>query len=665
MTINGSSLRSLVTCLLFVVLVSGIFAPCLYAEGQSDADDLKAVQTVNKTAPDWAYRGQPDRPVIVFIHGIFGDTFGTWKNKKTGKHFFDLMKDDETFRGSGVYVYGFPSNYWTSSFSINDAAIDLRSMLQGSGVLEYDNIVLVCHSMGGLIAQRFLLANRDLAPKVRLVFFFSTPQEGADITNLARYITKNPGIEAMLPADKNDFLQILDTDWKNAHFQTEIHCALEKFETFSYRIVKWATGTRSCTNAASPIDADHIQIVKPSGRQDRAYIALKNAFASTFSRGSKLKVSGFVRTQSGSRLRHTTVRIQHVAQTETSAYGEFTIPLPRGFTPGKPVVFYVDNWILINPYEGRMYIPAPSETVEMIVANRGSSALLQDYGYVQNVVLEATGQIQTPGFKMVTREQFLNSKAKSIGLPTAELEGAISNWTKNAKAPYEKGLAALYNKDYVQAAKYLKTSATDQQGDLSQKYLSLGKAYYEMGLLSYAESAYESGRRLRPNDSRILHNLSVVMAMQKKYTEALPIARQALELEERAVGPEHQDIARILTTVAGLYALTGYPGEAEPIAKRALNIDEKLLGKDHLDVGLDLFNLGEVYFAQQKYEEAAEAFQRSLLIYDKAHGSGADVADVAEALAITLRTIGRNSEAESLEKRVGQIRQSKKRQESP
>jgi len=35
------------------------------------------------------------------------------------------------------------------------------------------------HSLGGLVTQRLLLTHRELIPKVKFIYFFSTPDEGA------------------------------------------------------------------------------------------------------------------------------------------------------------------------------------------------------------------------------------------------------------------------------------------------------------------------------------------------------------------------------------------------------------------------------------------------------------------------------------------------------
>ena len=53
---------------------------------------------------------------------------------------------------------------------------------------------------------------------------------------------------------------------------------------------------------------------------------------------------------------------------------------------------------------------------------------------------------------------------------------------------------------------------------------------------------------------------------------------------EKALGPEHPDVANSLNNLAALYQAQGRYAEAEPLYKRALAISEKALGPEHPDV---------------------------------------------------------------------------------
>ncbi|MBV9907399.1 MAG: tetratricopeptide repeat protein, partial [Hyphomicrobiales bacterium] len=60
-----------------------------------------------------------------------------------------------------------------------------------------------------------------------------------------------------------------------------------------------------------------------------------------------------------------------------------------------------------------------------------------------------------------------------------------------------------------------------------------------------------------------------------KYSEALPLVRQELAIEERTFGPNHPAVAQSLNILASIYNKLGRHSDAEPVYKRALSILEK------------------------------------------------------------------------------------------
>jgi tetratricopeptide (TPR) repeat protein len=55
-----------------------------------------------------------------------------------------------------------------------------------------------------------------------------------------------------------------------------------------------------------------------------------------------------------------------------------------------------------------------------------------------------------------------------------------------------------------------------------------------------------------------------------------------LGIREKALGPDHPDMATSLNNLAMLYRTKGNYAEAEVLLKRALAIKKKALGPDHL-----------------------------------------------------------------------------------
>ena len=227
-------------------------------------------------SPDYVRPKISSDRVFVFVHGIFGDSLGTWKNS-TNQYLWDFVADDPAIRTSNIFAYGFPSRFFTSSFGIDDAVDDLEQRLRIAGVFKHKQIIFVAHSMGGLVVEAFLLRYRGIAAQTPVILLYSTPHEGSEISYVANLISKNPGLATMIAGDRNQYLRRLESDWKSAGFSTQIKCAFEMKDTYNIRIVTRLSATRPCVGNSTPVDADHIDIVKPANKDSGAVLALKIA----------------------------------------------------------------------------------------------------------------------------------------------------------------------------------------------------------------------------------------------------------------------------------------------------------------------------------------------------------------------------------------------------
>jgi tetratricopeptide (TPR) repeat protein len=52
----------------------------------------------------------------------------------------------------------------------------------------------------------------------------------------------------------------------------------------------------------------------------------------------------------------------------------------------------------------------------------------------------------------------------------------------------------------------------------------------------------------------------------------VPLYKRALDIDERALGPNHPDVATILNNLAGIYEKTGRSREAQDLRERAAKI---------------------------------------------------------------------------------------------
>ena len=153
-----------------------------------------------------------------------------------------------------------------------------------------------------------------------------------------------------------------------------------------------------------------------------------------------------------------------------------------------------------------------------------------------------------------------------------------------------------------------------------------------------------------------LNNLAYLLSGMGRYDEALPLYRRALQIHEKALGPDHASTATSLNNLAGLFESMGRYDEALPLYRRALQIDEKALGPDHPDTAIDYNNLAGLFRAMGRYDEALPLYRRALQIHEKALGPDhASTATSLNNLAGLFESMGRYDEALPLLRRALQV----------
>ena len=150
-----------------------------------------------------------------------------------------------------------------------------------------------------------------------------------------------------------------------------------------------------------------------------------------------------------------------------------------------------------------------------------------------------------------------------------------------------------------------------------------------------------------------LNNLAALLWTTNRLSEAEPLMRRALAIDEKSFGPDHPNVAIRLNNLAPLLQATNRLSEAEPLMRRALAIDEKSFGPDHLNVARDLNNLAQLLKATNRLSEAEPLMRRVIAIFEKSLGPGhPNVAIGLNNLALLLKATNRLAEAEPLMRRA-------------
>jgi pimeloyl-ACP methyl ester carboxylesterase len=284
----ASKLNAATLVVICIVLVAG----CNDAHNtSSDSNNLVASPAQSK------------KKAVVFVHGIFGDGRSTWTSGDGKTYWPDLLGADSQFADADVVVKSYKSS--GVSNSVQTIAGSLATDLAGV-FSSHTEVIFICHSLGGLIVKELLLDNPQYAKKVPFVVFYATPGGGSFVARFASIFSDNPLLQEMSNAGDEKFLVDLENRWRGANLAS-IHryCAYEllKMQPHDLRtiVVGGASGadqkllgfvggifvvdpisaTYACDSGApfTGIAANHVGIVKPSGRTDPIYTLFANYYS--------------------------------------------------------------------------------------------------------------------------------------------------------------------------------------------------------------------------------------------------------------------------------------------------------------------------------------------------------------------------------------------------
>jgi len=236
--------------------------------------------------PMWLRRSRSGA-TIVFVHGILSGPVAAWRNAN-GAFWPRLLIEDERLDDFGVYLFAYRADALAGTYSLEDAVDVMREHFRLDGVLSgpEEPLIFVCHSMGGILARRFVVANQlALAERgARLAFFLiASPSLGAQYANFAAAVAPlyNAQLEILQFSQTNHWLNTLDRDFLNLkeggrpvingkELVEDQFAAKRSLLRFSQIVPPWA-GAKYFGNPVKIPRSDHITIAKPSASSDLQY----------------------------------------------------------------------------------------------------------------------------------------------------------------------------------------------------------------------------------------------------------------------------------------------------------------------------------------------------------------------------------------------------------
>ena len=233
---------------------------------------------------------------VVFIHGLGGDAFTTWRygddNASSWPHWLG-----HEFKDVGVWslgyaaspskwprilrVFGFGNQDSGHSMTLPDRAGQVLDRMVNKG-LGNNPILFVCHSLGGLLAKEIIRKSADsvdepkrrMASSTRAVLFLATPHHGAVLATLADAFSTIFATTVSMEDLREHDARLRDLyDWYRNHSPRFGIRTVTYFEERSVMGVARIVNPDSAHPGvgADPIalDEDHISISKPRNPDDQ------------------------------------------------------------------------------------------------------------------------------------------------------------------------------------------------------------------------------------------------------------------------------------------------------------------------------------------------------------------------------------------------------------
>ena len=145
------------------------------------------------------HTGLEERPAIIFVHGLGGHSIDTWRHEScTAQDFWLHWVGSDTRCDVWTLGYDAALSAWhDNAMPLPDQGDQVLDLLATNAELANKRLVLIGHSMGGLVIKTVLVSGSTkgdarferLVNRVQGVVFLATPHGGAQLANIAEWLT--------------------------------------------------------------------------------------------------------------------------------------------------------------------------------------------------------------------------------------------------------------------------------------------------------------------------------------------------------------------------------------------------------------------------------------------------------------------------------------------
>ena len=577
-----------------------------------------------------AWAGKP-RATVIFVHGLGGHPYNTWRQDAKGDTFWPLWLAQDV-EGLVVYTLGYAApmtNWLGTAMALQDRAVNLLEILLGEPGLRQGPITFIGHSLGGLLIKQILLDLQqqqsrrpeaaELLGRITQVVFLATPHTGSSHgswldrlrffawpSSIARTLVNNdPTLRAInvnyrgLADERRDRLQ------HRIFYETQ--------DTPLGIIVDEASADPGLSGLPPiPIDADHIEIAKPANRKAVQYSRIRDF-----------------------------VNAQPPPSTTPTGYAACPLDPIRFKQPLNllPKLLRIAVLVLVGliAYKGIQALiapPAPIDPKEMAKGFADQNAKLDDVKALVQQLLAQSATKTAPG-----AEQAIGAAI------TAADKGAAAGDERMKQA-----LALLQANKVDEAVALFQAVAVDKEAKAKQNAKEAAAAYRNLGAIAGLRDpkrALDAYAKAIENDPEDIESLFWVGWLEQDRGE-LQKAEAHLSKVLQLAKPQGQqwEIFWAGLTIGDIRVAQGHLPEALQAYRDNLAISERLTQAEpgHLgwqrNLTMSYDRIGNVQLAQGDLTKALQAYRDSLAIRERLAKSDPGNAGWQRDLFVSFSKIG-------------------------
>ena len=224
------------------------------------------------------------KSLVIFIHGLGGAPEATWGR------FLEFSRLDPELSSFDFSHFSYPTFLLRLPFGpkypgVRTLAESLRTQIELRHS-SYENIALICHSLGGLIGKRYLIDQlEDNRPSlVKKILLYAVPNSGSELASVAEQISWRHKQLSQLCKD-SDLIRQIAEGWMRYKIADSLTVA---YVVGGQDLVVDELSTRDSWGNREKIwviaDRGHRNLVKPESLHDLSYLAFKEFLLRTENR---------------------------------------------------------------------------------------------------------------------------------------------------------------------------------------------------------------------------------------------------------------------------------------------------------------------------------------------------------------------------------------------